>query len=101
MSILDPPEAQINAAREKQQQEKEAADNEGEQDNEPAVEENVVVVQEQAAAGEEGKEKIVHVIDGEEIHLVCQVVLQKETPDGLKDEECLAAAPQGMAGLCK
>ena len=100
MSILDPPEAQINAAREKQQQEKEAAENEGEQDNEPAVEENVVE-QEQAGAGEEGKEKIVHVIDGEEIHLVCQVVLQKETPDGLKDEECLAAAPQGMAGLCK
>ena len=57
--------------------------------------------QEQAGIGEEGKEKIVHVIDGEEIHLVCQVMLQKETPDGLRDEECLAAAPQGMAGLCK
>lgn len=43
----------------------------------------------------------VHVIDGEEIVLVCQVMLQKETRDGLKDEECLRASPAGMAGLCE
>lgn len=53
--------------------------------------------------GEEGAvpKPPVHVIDGEEIVLVCQVMLQKETPDGLKDEECLRSAPEGMAGLCE
>ncbi|XP_019849469.1 PREDICTED: ubiquitin carboxyl-terminal hydrolase CYLD-like [Amphimedon queenslandica] len=53
--------------------------------------------------GEEGDipKPPVHVIDGEEIVLVCQVMLRKETLDGLKDEECLRSAPVGMAGLCE
>ena len=54
--------------------------------------------------GEEGAvpKPPVHVIDGEEIVLVCQVMLQKELPDGtFKDEPCLKSAPVGMAGLCQ
>lgn len=61
-----------------------------------------LVPADQPGPGEEEKPKPpVHVIDEEEIVLVCQVMLQKETPDGLKDEECLKAAPVGMAGLCE
>ncbi|XP_019851921.1 PREDICTED: E3 ubiquitin-protein ligase RNF31-like [Amphimedon queenslandica] len=42
-----------------------------------------------------------HVIDGEEILLVCPVILLKETPSGFGDEPCRKHAPFGMAGLCE
>ena len=31
----------------------------------------------------------------------CRVMLQKETPEGLKDEECGGDVMDGQAGLCK
>lgn len=61
-----------------------------------------LVPADQPGPGEKKKPKPpVHVIDGEEIVLVCQAMSQKETPYGLKDEECLRASPAGMAGLCE
>lgn len=81
-AALDPPEAQIAAAKERKEQ---GIPNE---------------LPEALNEEEEAKPKAVHTIDGQEIEIVCQVMLQKETPDGLKDEECLKEAPPEMAGLC-
>ena len=37
---------------------------------------------------------------GEGVELKCRVMLQKELPDGLRDEECGVKATVGHAGLC-
>ena len=37
---------------------------------------------------------------GEKVALHCRVMLQKEKPNGLTDEECGNPSPEGMAGLC-
>ena len=39
-------------------------------------------------------------IGDEEVKLECSVMLQKENPDGLKDEECGRPVEDGNAGLC-
>ena len=36
-----------------------------------------------------------------ELELKCIVMLQKETPDGLKDEECGSKVQEGHAGICE
>jgi E3 ubiquitin-protein ligase RNF31 len=85
---VEPPEAQVKAAKEKK---------------EAGVADPPVPVEAPPPKGVVAPPPLnyVHVIDGEEIKLVCQVMLQKEGPDGLKDEECLNPAPVGMAGLCR
>lgn len=37
----------------------------------------------------------------EEVKLACCVMLQKELPEGVKDEECGRPVDDGNAGLCK
>ena len=39
-------------------------------------------------------------VDGEEMKLSCSVMMQKELPEGLKDEECGRPVEKGHAGLC-
>ena len=36
----------------------------------------------------------------EEVKLACNLMLQKETPEGLIDEECGKDVEKGHAGLC-
>ena len=74
LHFLDPPQAQVIASHRYQQ----AKDDEFEAA--PVHEERVVC--------------------GEVIPLVCHAMIQKNSPDGLKNEECLADAPDQMAGLC-
>ena len=68
----EPREAQAPAAKER--------DGEGEQAEEKQAEEKPAELE--AAKG-------------------CRVMLQKETPEGLKDEECGGEVVEGQAGLCK
>ena len=89
--FLDPPEAQIAAAKEMKEKGTPLV---------PAEQPKPVGLGGEVEEQEKPKPPV-HVIDEEEIVLVCQVMLQKETPDGLKDEACLRAAPVGMAGLCE
>lgn len=51
--------------------------------------------------GDEGEEDGEE--DGEEgeVKLECRVMLQKEMPEGLKDEECGKQVAEGQAGLCQ
>ena len=40
-------------------------------------------------------------LEAEDVHLQCRVMLQKEQPEGLKDEECGKDVKAGHAGLCE
>ena len=39
--------------------------------------------------------------DGHALQPLCRIMLQKETSDGLADEECGQDVIEGMAGLCQ
>ena len=83
-SLLDPPKAQVNAAREK----REGEDGDDEQVAAPIVEER------------QDRGDDVQPAPGP-VALKCCVMLQKEGPEGLYDEECGAVSPDKMAGLCE
>ena len=87
LSLLDPPQAQVDAAREK----KEGEDGDDEQVAAPIVED----IEEEQDRGDD-----VQPAPGP-VALKCCVMLQKEGPEGLYDEECGAISPDKMAGLCE
>lgn len=90
LSLLDPPKAQLDAAKEEQQQDQQ---------------QDQIVVQDIEDEGEDEDavlgEPIANEDDGAPVELTCCVMLQKEGPGGLYDERCGKATPDKMAGLCE
>ena len=60
---------------------------------------NVFLTAEQAVE-REGEEPVQAPAEEAKVELACCVLLQKELVDGLVDEECGKAVPDGHAGLC-
>lgn len=70
---------------------------EKQQNEDQVVVENIEGVEPVAEQPAEAKQEE----ENGDIKLMCCVMLQKELPGGLKDEECGKDAIKGMAGLCE